>query len=50
VSDYEAFARLNADKRVMEYFPAVLSRQESDALGERIQRQIEQHGWGLWGS
>jgi RimJ/RimL family protein N-acetyltransferase len=32
----------------MEYFPAVLSREESDTLAERIQGQIEQYGWGLW--
>ena len=47
-SDREAFARLNADARVMEYLPAVLSREESDALAVRIETHIDQHGWGLW--
>jgi RimJ/RimL family protein N-acetyltransferase len=47
-SDREAFARLNADARVMEYFPAVLSREESDALAVRIAAHLEQYSWGLW--
>jgi RimJ/RimL family protein N-acetyltransferase len=47
-SDRDAFARLNADSRVMEYFPAVLSREESDALAGRAEAHIEQHRWGLW--
>jgi RimJ/RimL family protein N-acetyltransferase len=44
--DREAFASLNADPRVMEFFPAVLSRQESDALTDRIEAHFEQHGFG----
>jgi RimJ/RimL family protein N-acetyltransferase len=47
-SDREAFARLNADARVMEYLPAVLSKEESDAFAVRIEAHIDQHGWGLW--
>jgi RimJ/RimL family protein N-acetyltransferase len=47
-TDRELFANLNADPRVMEYFSATLSRQESDALADRIQSHIERHGWGLW--
>jgi RimJ/RimL family protein N-acetyltransferase len=46
--DREPFASLNADPRVMEFFPSVLSRFESDALAERIAAHIETHGWGLW--
>jgi RimJ/RimL family protein N-acetyltransferase len=34
--DREPFARLNADPEVMRYFAASLSRQESDALVDRI--------------
>src|SRR5262245_44772742 len=34
--DLEAFAEMNADRRVMEYFPALLSREESDAGVGRI--------------
>jgi RimJ/RimL family protein N-acetyltransferase len=47
-SDREPFAALNADPEVMQYFPAVLTREESDALAERARGGIEQDGWGLW--
>jgi RimJ/RimL family protein N-acetyltransferase len=46
--DRAAFAALNADVRVMEHFPAILSRAESDALAERIDEHFERHGFGLW--
>jgi len=46
--DFESFAALNADPRVMEFFPSVLSRHDSDALAERIAAHIDTHGWGLW--
>lgn len=47
-SDREPFARLNADPRVMRYFPATLSRAESDEVADRIQQGIEQRGWGFY--
>jgi RimJ/RimL family protein N-acetyltransferase len=47
-SDREPFARMNADPEVMEYFPAPLSRQESDALVDRAEAHLEQHGFGPW--
>ncbi|MDD2768105.1 MAG: GNAT family N-acetyltransferase [Methylococcus sp.] len=47
-SDLEPFARLNADPRVMEYFPRPLVRAESDALAGRIAALIEQRSWGFW--
>ncbi len=46
--DLEPFARLNADPRVMEYFPSVLSKEESDQMVKRIQAKIEERGWGWW--
>lgn len=46
--DFEPFAALNADARVMEYFPATLTRAESDAMATRVKREIEERGWGLW--
>lgn len=46
--DLEPFAALNADPRVMEYYPSVLSREESDRFATKIQSQIEEKGWGLW--
>ncbi len=47
-SDRAPFARLNADPRVMEHFPAPLSREQSDQLAERIRASLEERGWGLW--
>ena len=47
-SDREPFARLNADPIVMEHFPDVLSREESDAFIERIGAHSAEHGFGLW--
>jgi ribosomal-protein-alanine N-acetyltransferase len=46
--DREPFAVLNADARVAEFLQAPLSRAESDALIERIEAHLEQHGFGLW--
>jgi RimJ/RimL family protein N-acetyltransferase len=47
-ADWQPFAALNADVRVMEYFPGVLSRAESDALAGRIDEHFDRHGFGLW--
>lgn len=47
-SDRRPFARLNADPRVMEHFPAPLTREESDRMVQRIEAQFEQRGFGLW--
>jgi 3-dehydroquinate dehydratase/shikimate dehydrogenase len=46
--DLEPFAKLNADPKVMEYFPSLLSREESDQMVKRMQAKIEERGWGLW--
>jgi RimJ/RimL family protein N-acetyltransferase len=47
-ADREPFARINADPRVMEHFPACLTRVESDALIDRIEAHFEAHGFGLF--
>jgi RimJ/RimL family protein N-acetyltransferase len=47
-ADREPFASLNADARVMEHFPAILSRDESDTLAEQIEAHFDRHGFGLW--
>ena len=46
--DRAPFAALNADPEVMEHFPAPLTRAESDAFVDRIERHFEAHGFGLW--
>lgn len=47
-SDRDPFAALNADPRVAEHLPSVLSRAESDALATRIEAHFDAHGFGLW--
>jgi RimJ/RimL family protein N-acetyltransferase len=47
-SDTEPFISLNADPRVMEFFPATLSRAESEAMISRIKEKIRQQGFGFW--
>lgn len=47
-SDREPFAAIGADPTVMRYFPAALTRAESDALAARADALFEQHGYGLW--
>jgi RimJ/RimL family protein N-acetyltransferase len=47
-SDRGPFSELNADTRVMEHFPSVLTRAESDVLVDRIEAHFERHGFGLW--
>jgi RimJ/RimL family protein N-acetyltransferase len=46
--DFESFAALNADPEVMRFFPAPMTREESDALAQRAERDIAERGWGLW--
>ncbi|HEY2466975.1 MAG TPA: GNAT family N-acetyltransferase [Terracidiphilus sp.] len=46
--DREAFARMNMDPVVMEHFPALLSREETEAMVDRIEAHFEQRGFGLW--
>jgi 3-dehydroquinate dehydratase/shikimate dehydrogenase len=46
--DFVFFERLNRDPRVMEFFPATLTKEESDKLANRIQSKIEKKGWGFW--
>lgn len=46
--DREPFAALNADPEVMAQLPATLTREESDALVDRIEAHFDEHGYGLW--
>jgi RimJ/RimL family protein N-acetyltransferase len=47
-SDREPFAALNADPAVMEHFPALQTREQSDALIDRNIPDLDDRGWGLW--
>jgi RimJ/RimL family protein N-acetyltransferase len=46
--DRAPFAAMNADPAVMRHFPALLSREASDAVAARIDEFFGQHGFGLW--
>ncbi|HEY3084064.1 MAG TPA: GNAT family N-acetyltransferase [Candidatus Dormibacteraeota bacterium] len=47
-SDREPFAVMNADPEVMRYLVRPLTRKESDAFVDRIERHFEERGYGLW--
>lgn len=46
-SDLEPFAALNADPRVMEFYPATLSRSETEAMLRKLEQRA-QHGVCKW--
>jgi RimJ/RimL family protein N-acetyltransferase len=46
-SDREPFAKMNADPRVMEFFPHTLTREQSDDMMDRIEAGITHLGYGL---
>jgi RimJ/RimL family protein N-acetyltransferase len=47
-ADRAPFAAMNADPAVMAYFPAPLTRAESDALADVIEAHHTARGFGLW--
>ena len=46
--DRGPFAAMNADPNVMQFFPSTLSREQSDALMDRIGSYLERRGFGLF--
>lgn len=46
--DREAFASMNADARVMEFFRGRLRRVESDAMVDHIEKHFSERGFDLW--
>lgn len=47
-SDVPMFCRLNADPRVMEFFPSTLNEDQALAMVQRIENQFRLHRYGLW--
>jgi len=47
-ADRDAFAAMNAEPAVMEYFPGTLDRAASDAMLDRIRERWAADGHGLW--
>lgn len=46
--DREPFAAMNADYRVMEFFPALLTRAQSDVMIDIVRSAIAERGWSFW--
>lgn len=47
-SDFELFAEINNDQRVMEYLPSTKNREESDQTAQSFAEGILKRGWGFW--
>lgn len=48
LADLPAFAAINADVRVMEFMPKLLSQAESEAMVSRVADHFNHYGFGLW--
>jgi RimJ/RimL family protein N-acetyltransferase len=46
--DRDPFYGITSDPRVMEFFPSILSREESDALVDRCQAHYDEYGFTFW--
>jgi RimJ/RimL family protein N-acetyltransferase len=46
--DREPFFLMGSDPAVREYFPDLVSREESDAAADRNEADFAQRGWGSW--
>ena len=46
--DREPFARMNCDPMVMEHFPALLSREDSNAMVDRAEAHLRENCRGFW--
>ncbi len=47
-SDHEPYIQLNQDSEVMEFFPSLLTRDESLAHIDRFTKHIDQYGYGFF--
>ncbi len=47
-ADYREFAKMNTDPRVMQYYPNILSEDESDNMAQKIESLIAEKSWGFW--
>lgn len=46
--DGALFAQMNADPRVMEFMPGVMTREQSDQMRARLAEHGARYGFGLW--
>ncbi len=47
-NDFPAFATMNADPLVMEYYPSTLSEDESNTMAHKLESLILERSWGFW--
>lgn len=47
-ADREPWAAICADPEVMRHFPALQTREQTDATIDRIDAHFDEHGFGLW--
>ena len=47
-ADRAPFAAMGADPMVMQHFPALMNRSESDALIDRLEAHFANRGYGIW--
>ena len=47
-ADLDPWAEMNADPRVMEFFPGVLDRAHAGQSAARMRERLERDGYGLW--
>ena len=48
IDDFEPFHRINSDPLVMEFFPSVLTPDQTRAFLARIESGFQEQGFGLW--
>ena len=48
MEDLPWFTEMNKDARVMRYFPATLTNEQTESFYNRIQSEFELNGWGLY--
>ena len=46
--DRDVWTAMNADPEVMRYFHDTMTREQSDAMLDRMDAALAQQGWGLW--
>jgi len=47
-ADVDAWSAMNADPRVMEFFPSAYSREESEEVATRLRKRLDDAGRGWW--
>ncbi len=48
LEDLHLFISMNKDERVMRYFPATLTDEQTESFYNRIQKEFDSKGWGLY--